>query len=311
MKIIGFAGRKQSGKSELASVCQENFDNVSVFSFGNALKNLCAQLLNMTYGELNEIKNIPNKFSIIPDERWVEIINKRTGIDKTSIEVTICNTTFTSVRMMLQIIGTNLIRKFKPDWHVDTLVNEVKEYESTNKIIIVDDCRFFNEKDALEKLGADVYFIMRPTNFNVSNHDSEIGLKWYDFAYDKIIINDMSKDKLREYWRIEMIKILGLSPCIDSFGNPILGKNRVFEGFNYGFTMSTKKWDSVAAGILMEKDAIDKIDGHIRYSNINRHLYEIVYSALYGVLSDNVNEVMNDIDLYNPYIVENLKMYMD
>ena len=112
MKIIGLAGRKQSGKSELASVFIENFENVSVFSFGNALKNLCAELLNITYDELNEIKNIPNKFSIAPDIRWVRIINKRTNIDEKSIRETINGTTFTSVRMMLQIIGTNLIRKF-------------------------------------------------------------------------------------------------------------------------------------------------------------------------------------------------------
>lgn len=176
MRIIGLAGRKQSGKSELASVCIENFENVSVFSFGNALKNLCAELLNITYDELNEIKNIPNKFSIAPDIRWVRIINKRTNIDEKSIRETINGTTFTSVRMMLQIIGTNLIRKFEPNWHVDTLVSEIKEYQSTDKIIIVDDCRFPNEKKALEELGADVYFILRPTNMNVSNHDSETGL---------------------------------------------------------------------------------------------------------------------------------------
>ena len=99
MKIVGFAGRKQSGKSELASVCIENFENVSVFSFGNALKNLCAELLNITYDELNEIKNIPNKFSIAPDTRWIRIINKRTNIDEKSIRETINGTTFTSVRI--------------------------------------------------------------------------------------------------------------------------------------------------------------------------------------------------------------------
>ena len=89
MRIIAFAGRKQSGKSELASVCIENFENVSVFSFGNALKNLCAELLNITYDELNEIKNIPNKFSIAPDIRWIRIINKRTNIDEKSIITTL------------------------------------------------------------------------------------------------------------------------------------------------------------------------------------------------------------------------------
>ena len=55
-------GPAEKGGEELmqwgVKILQENFDNVNVFSFGNALKNLCAELLNMTYGELNEIKNI-------------------------------------------------------------------------------------------------------------------------------------------------------------------------------------------------------------------------------------------------------------
>ena len=308
MRIIAFAGRKQSGKSELASVCIENFENVSVFSFGNALKNLCAELLNITYDELNEIKNIPNKFSIAPDIRWIRIINKRTNIDEKSIRETINGTTFTSVRMMLQIIGTNLIRKFEPNWHVDTLINEIKEYQSTDKIIIVDDCRFPNEKKALEELGADVYFILRPTNMNVSNHDSETGLKWYDFDYDKIIINDMEINKLREYWRIEMVKVLGLSPCLDTIKNPIMGDSRIFMGFNYAFTMEKCK-TAMAAGILLEYGAIDKTNGFNHYHSNNEHLYDIIYTTLYGMTR--TKEEMPDIEFYNPYIVENLKMFMD
>lgn len=306
--IIGLCGRKQSGKTELANICKTEFENVKIFSFGNALKNLCAELLNITYAELNEIKNISNKFSIKPNDRWINIINSRTGIMKSLIKETIKDTEFTSVRMMLQIIGTNLIREYKPDWHVNTLINEIIEYDKKS-IIIVDDCRFANEKKALESLGAKMYFIIRPTNLNVSNHESEKGLKWSDFDESNVIINDMDINKLKEYWRIEMMKVLGLSPCLDTFENPIFGNNRTFEGFNYAFKLSSKKWTSFAAGILLEHKAINNTNGHILYNTNNKHLYDVVYCILYG--TSDIKKESTDIDLYNPYIVENLKMFMD
>lgn len=306
--IIGLCGRKQSGKTELAKVCKTEFENVKVFSFGNALKNLCAELLNISYGELNEIKNIPNKFSIKPNERWINIISLKTGIMKFLIKETIEDTEFTSVRMMLQVIGTNLIRKYNPNWHVNALIKEIIEY-GKDAIIIVDDCRFMNEKIALEELGAKMYFVIRPTNLNVSNHESEKSLKWLDFSASNIIINDMELNKLKEYWRIEMTKVLNLSPCLDTFKNPIFGDNRTFDGFDYAFTIKSRRWSSTTAGILLEHKSIDSTNGHIVYSTDNKHLYNIVYNTLYG--TSEIKEELKNIDLYNPYIVENLKMYMD
>lgn len=313
MEIIGLAGRKQSGKTELANVCKTEFNDVMVFSFGNALKNLCADILNISFSELNEIKNTPDKFSLIADDRWISIIHKRTKINKTDIKKNIENITFTSVRMMLQIIGTNIIRRFNNNWHVDTLINEIKEYEhqnNENKIIIVDDCRFINEKKALEELGAKIYFILRPNNFNVSNHDSETGLKWSDFDCSKTIINNVSVEKLREYWHIEMIKQLKLSPCLENFENPILGDNvnNVFKGFKYSFSINNEKWNAMAAGIILGTNSINK-KGDIFFHTDNQHLYNVVYSSLYGELPTNDN--ITDINIYNPYIIENLKMYMD
>lgn len=306
--IIGLCGRKQSGKTEMANVCKTEFENVKVFSFGTALKNLCAELLNITYDELNEIKNTPNKFSIKPNDRWVNIINSRTGIMKSLIEETIKDTEFTSVRMMLQIIGTNLIRQYKPDWHVDVLINEIIEYDK-NTIIIVDDCRFTNEKKALESLGAKMYFVIRPTNLNVSNHESETNLKWRAFDKTDIIINDMALDKFKDYWRIEFKKVIGLSPCLDDFKNPIFANNRTFEGFDYALRLSSKKWNSTCAGILLEHKAVNTTNGHIIYNTNNKHLYNVVYCTLYG--TSKKKKEIEEIDLYNPYIVENLKMYMD
>lgn len=306
--IIALCGRKQSGKTEMANVCKTEFENVKVFSFGTALKNLCAELLNITYDELNEIKNIPNKFSIKPDERWVNIISNRTGIMKDLVKEKIKNVTFTSVRVMLQKIGTDVIREYNPDWHVNTLINEILEYDK-NTIIVVDDCRFVNEKKALEQLGAKMYFVIRPTNLNVSNHESETNLKWYAFGESDVIVNDMALDKFKEYWRIEFKRVIGLSHCLNTFKNPIFTNNRIFEGFDYAFSLNSKKWTSTCAGILLEHKAVNTTNGRIIYNTDNKHLYNIVYSTLYGT-SDIKGEI-GAIDLYNPYIVENLKIYMD
>ena len=71
-------------------------------------------------------------------------------------------------------------------------INEIGE----DKIIVIDDVRFNNEKDALEKIGADVFIVIRPNCFDVSNHPSETELSYDKFASDKVIINDLPKDEM-------------------------------------------------------------------------------------------------------------------
>lgn len=307
-KIIGLCGRKQSGKTELASVIYETFNETKILSFATSLKLLCAELLNMSLEELNDIKNETNAFNVRIDEKMADIINKETNIKKEIIFNVLKDIEFTSVRMMLQIIGTNLIRTYSPDWHVNKLIEYISEFNTPNQIIVVDDCRFPNEKKALEEIGGITYFIIKPDNKNISNHESETSLKWTDFNYNQIVINDKPLHLIREYWRIEMLKQIDNNEILLPCKNPIIADNNQYKGNNYAF-ISPIKNDYIAIGALLEAKAINWDERKIKYVTDNKTLYKHVSMSLFNDFV--FDEQIHNISLENPFIIENLKTYIN
>lgn len=200
-RIIAFAGRKRSGKSMLARGMKEYSSKVVIVTIADNLKFLCCKLLNRTYDELNQMKDDGSTFEEKVDEYWIRTINKETGIDKDIIVKEIGEMVFTNVRDVLQIIGTDLIRKYVPEWHIDKTINRIKSY-GDDKIIVVDDVRFPNEKRKIEGLGGDVFFVIRPNCWDVSNHMSETALSYEDFAPNCVIINEYSKEDMVEYFNL-------------------------------------------------------------------------------------------------------------
>lgn len=198
-KIIAFAGRKRSGKGMLAKGMREYSPNVVIIAVADSLKFLCCKLLNRTYDELNQMKDDGTTFEVKVDDYWVSTIKHETKISDNIIRNEIGGRVFTNVREVLQIIGTDLIRKYSPDWHIDKTIEHIKSY-GDDKIVVVEDVRFPNEKRRIEEIGGDVYFIIRPNYWDVSNHPSEKALKYTDFNDNRIIINEYSKEQMIEYF---------------------------------------------------------------------------------------------------------------
>ena len=192
-RIIAFAGRKRSGKGMLAKGIQEYYPNSVIVTIADNLKYLCCELLNVSYNKLNKMKDDGTIFREKVDGRWISIIHKETEISDDVICTEIGEKTFTTVREMLQVIGTDLIRKYVPNWHIDKTIERIKSIDE-DKIVIVDDVRFPNEKREIEKIGGEVFFIIRPNCFDVSNHPSETALCYREFSPKNIIINDLDKD---------------------------------------------------------------------------------------------------------------------
>lgn len=198
--IIGFAGRMRSGKSELANVCVDKYGYIKL-SFATPLKELCADLLNVSVDELNRMKNDKTEISLNLGTEDV----KKFLVDNTNIQSEMVNRecdgiTVKSVRELLQFIGTDLIRRYNADWHVNKLVTMVDK----DKNYVFDDVRFPNEKNMIESLGGDCWFVVRPLlDKNISNHDSEVSLTWHDFE-NKVIINDDTLWYLQYRWEIFM-----------------------------------------------------------------------------------------------------------
>ena len=191
--IIAFSGRIGSGKSELAKICQnKGFEKLY---FALPLKQLVANLIHVDIEDINPLKNVEKKYKFTKKD-YIYLANE-TNIPFETIRDEMKNVKLNTVRQLLQFIGTDIIRKYNPNWHV----NKIKTMIDKDKNYVFDDVRFPNELKLIKELGGDCWFIIRPIINNVSNHISEISLTWKDFD-DKVIINDGNLEKFIYKWTV-------------------------------------------------------------------------------------------------------------
>lgn len=195
--IIGFCGRCRSGKTELAKVC-ENLGYERIY-FALPLKRLCADLLDTSIEQLNKAKAERYEIGVTIGKDMCEIISEETNIPLDKV-MSVCNgVTIKDVRHMLQFIGTDLIREYNVNWHVD----KMREMLDKDKNYVIDDVRFPNEKKLIEELGGDCWFVTRTTLENISNHSSETSITWKQ-CFNKVIINNSTLHNLIFKWEVFM-----------------------------------------------------------------------------------------------------------
>jgi len=214
-KLFSFSGRKRCGKTELAKICKEY--GYEILNFADPMKNLICKVLNISREELEENKD--KKQSIKFSENDIILLSNETDIN---IEIYKQNIEFNSIREILQTLGTDIIRKNNPEWHINKIKEIIENMENINKKYCFGDTRFKNEKEFLENLGAECWFIIRPNNFNISNHISEMELTWSDFNRN-ILINNEDLFNFRQKW----IRYLNLHLKEYSNKNYFLNDNNV------------------------------------------------------------------------------------
>ena len=191
--IIGLCGRMRSGKTEIAKICEEY--GYEKLYFALPLKQLCADILDISIDELNRAKNEGIDIGLTIGKDICDILSEDTEIPLDVVTETCDGVLLSNVRQMLQFIGTDLIRKYNTDWHV----NRIRAMIDENKNYVIDDVRFPNEKRMIEDLGGDCWFVTRTTLDNISNHESETSLTWKD-CWNKVIINDTTLSNLQFKW---------------------------------------------------------------------------------------------------------------
>lgn len=189
MHIVGLSGRKHSGKSELANFLISY--NYEVINFADHMKELVSTILGCTIDELNKDKELVSYYDL---SNFIKFVSIETNISEEYISPFFSNS-FSTIREILQVLGTDIIRKYNPNWHI----NKTKALMKTEKKYVIGDVRFPNEKEMIESLGGKVYFIIRPDNLNISNHISEVSLRRKDFT--NVIINNSSKESLLKRWK--------------------------------------------------------------------------------------------------------------
>lgn len=118
--------------------------------------------------------------------------------DKHSKPAVLCGKT---VREALQTLGTEWGRKHIGDeiWvrcAVESVQNAINDYhEGTCHGVVIDDCRFDNEAQAMRLLGATIIKIERE-QAEVMEHESEKGVS--DTLVDFTLWNNLSEEELRK-----------------------------------------------------------------------------------------------------------------
>lgn len=192
-RILGIAGRCRSGKGSLADICEKH--GYKRLYFALPLKNMCADFLQISVDELNRLKNEKIELNVDLMDDAVDFFSNETDIQKETVEKVIKGKRIRDVRDMLQFIGTDLIRAYNMNWHV----NKIRQMIEPDKKYVIEDIRFSNEKQMVEDMGGDNWFVVRPNIDNVSHHISEESLRWQDFG-DKVIINNKSLEYLEMTW---------------------------------------------------------------------------------------------------------------
>ena len=305
--IIGFAGRARSGKTTLAQVLH-NEEGYQILTIANYLKKLCCKLLGgISLTQLNELKDTDTDITHLLkiDDNFIHIINEATGIGYEVIKNQLINLPYgiPTVRAMLQIVGTDIIRKYYPDWHIKQLVNEIESLpEDVN--VVVDDVRFPNERKEIERLGGVVIFIMRPTMLSmVYNHPSEISLQWYQFIKTHILINYSNRyEFISNFLEMQANNFRRMPLKQEKYLESVKGINHL-----YGLQYTDIELLNYVISNFTENNLINKPS---YYPYISLTCGNDFQKRLITMETNIKNGTDNKIDILDPFIIENLKLYL-
>lgn len=167
--IIGICGFIGSGKDTVADYLVENHD-FSRDSFASTLKDAVAAIFGwsreLVDGRTKEARDWREQV----DPWWAD----RLGMPNLT------------PRLVLQLWGTEVGRQaFHNDIWIASLENKLRK---TNGNVVITDCRFPNEVDAIKRAGGIVIWINRGAL-----------PEWYQYAYDANRGNQEAAERLKEY----------------------------------------------------------------------------------------------------------------
>lgn len=286
-KLLSFSGRKQSGKTLLAKICTKY--DYKLINFADSLKNVVCNSLEISRDFLEENKDKQNIYNLT---NKIKYISNEIDINE-QIVSKILSKPFYSIREILQIIGTDLIRHHNKFWHI----NKIKEQILNNpkQRYCISDTRFLNEKNTIEELGGECWFIIRPVFSNISNHNSETELKWTDFGKN-IIINNTSENILIYEWE-------------NYLKNSNYNYSLYYSLYDYSLCNQTTK-NIFVMELIFSNAQIITIDNNttINLIIIDKNIYEIfkeVFNGKYLIQHENETYYFN---CNNPFIIENMKL---
>jgi energy-coupling factor transporter ATP-binding protein EcfA2 len=290
INLVAFAGRKSSGKSTLAQYLGKL--GYEKKSFADHIKYVVGEMFGVDKYTIQEKKE--DKIELIVEHKEISILSKLSGFDVSALNPFFSNTKiFYSYREALQYIATDVLRNFDNDYHVKKTLESL----SNGGYYVIDDMRFMNEKKAVNELGGKCYFVVNPSNMNISNHESEISLNWSN-DFDYIILNNSPLE--------EFVKIVNL---LNSDIPNITDYNNYFINYSYKpecrFMLDFSIRNAFLAGILYRSNL--EYNEHFGYhlKNIEEKIFLLLGKECDGKYMKNEEYMV----ITNPLVLENLKAW--
>ena len=179
--IIGLVGFIGSGKNSAAEYLIAAY-NFKQESFASSLKDTLSCIFGWNRNKLEGISELDREWRNQIDPWWAQQLNMP---DLTP-------------RKMLQQIGTDLFRDhFHNDIWIASLENKLQKYSEN---IVVTDCRFPNEIEAIRKLGGIIVRVKRgiePEWFNDALYlNQNPNTKYQDFLQDRLDRNNIHSSEI-------------------------------------------------------------------------------------------------------------------
>ena len=150
--LVGFAGRKRSGKNAAADALPRNYQRVA---FADPIR---AALL-----ALDPIVDVDVDVSASGyGEAAVDCEPIRLSVIITALGWERAKDSYSEVRRLLQNYGTEGVRRLDPDFWVRVAGAQIEARRSEGLPVAVTDVRFPNEVDAIVNAGGTVFRIARP-----------------------------------------------------------------------------------------------------------------------------------------------------
>jgi len=102
-------------------------------------------------------------------------------------------TSFPILRGLMQRMGTEVGREmFGEDFWVNQVIKEASKYDK----VVIADCRYLNEAEAVRSAGGQVWRVSKDSAAAANDHDSEHGLD--DYAFDINLDNNKTIEDLHK-----------------------------------------------------------------------------------------------------------------
>lgn len=201
--IIAFSGNKFAGKDTAAQILI-NKCGFTRIGLADKLKDICSEVFQISRKDMDDPSKKESLFTkkLIISAENIDLLLQRMQKDgfEFNFEITFrdickdfCGKTLTTIRDMLQTIGTDICRNFIQDniW-LEYIKKNITNYDK----VVITDARFKNERDFLKQIGAVLILVKRPGYENTSTHISENQLG-KDADYDVIVKNDTTEHALQ------------------------------------------------------------------------------------------------------------------